>query len=468
MSMSRRAVDRQEELWIATGDLARSPGHPFYRKLNQILARHGFDQFVEGLCERFYCEKLGRPSIPPGVYFRMLMIGYFEGLDSERGIDWRCADSLALRDFLGYSLKQQTPDHSTLSKTRERIDLEAHQEVFTWVLTVLAQEGLLKGKTIGIDATTLEANAALRSIVRRDSGESYQEFLIGLAKASGIQTPTRQELAKLDRKRAGKASNEDWEHPHDPDARVAKMKDGTTHMAHKAEHAVDMDTQAVVAVTVQGADRGDTSTIYQTLAQGAENLMELRDASDAQGGQAEQGIREVVADKGYHSSDVMRDMAEIGIRTYISEPDRGARKWAGKALEKSAVYGNRRRIRGARGRRLRAKRGEVLERSFAHSYETGGMRRTHLRGHPKILKRLLIHICGLNLSLVMRKLLGAGTPRGLQEALGRALDSIVGVLQLLGVSARAFPATVLVCGWHDAPHRMNQVFPARGMRVPTK
>jgi transposase len=466
MSMNRRATEEQKELWVPAQELAQSPGHPFYRKLNQILARHGFERFVEGACERFYAEKLGRPSVPPGVYFRMLMVGYFEGLDSERGIDWRCADSLALREFLGYSLKRQTPDHSTLSKTREHIDLETHQTVFTWVLKVLAEEGLLKGKTIGIDATTLEANAAMRSILRRDTGESYQEFLMGLAKASGIQTPTREDLSKLDRKRARKASNEDWEHPHDPEARVAKMKDGTTHMAHKAEHAVDMDTQAVVAVRVQGADQGDTSTIYETVAEAAENLREVRDASDAQGKEAQKGIQEVVADKGYHSSDVMRDMAEIEIRTYVSEPDRGARKWAGKALEQAAVYGNRRRIRAARGRRLRARRAEVLERCFAHSYETGGMRRTHLRGHLKILKRLLIHICALNLSLLMRKLLGAGTPKGLEEALGKAFDSILGALPPFGLAARAVLAPVLVCGRHDSHRRIHLLFPARGMRMP--
>jgi transposase len=466
MSMDRRATDEQNELWIPTQQLAQSPGHPFYRKLKGVLARHGFDRFVEVLCDKFYAEKLGRPSVPPGVYFRMLMVGYFEGLDSERGIDWRCADSLALREFLGYSLKRQTPDHSTLSRTRERIDLETHQTVFTWVLKVLAEEGLLKGKTIGVDATTLEANAAMRSIVRRDGGEGYEEFLKGLAKASGIQTPTREDLSRLDRKRDGKASNDDWEHPHDPDARVAKMKDGRTHMAHKAEHAVDLDTQAVVAVTVQGADWGDTSTIYGTVAVAAENLREVREASEAKGKQAEQCIQEVVADKGYHSNDVMRDMREIGIRTYVSEPARGARKWEDRSCEQAAVYANRRRIRGARGGRLRAKRAEVLERTFAHSYETGGMRRTHLRGQEKILKRLLIHICGLNLSLLMRKLLGAGTPRGLQETLGRALESIRAGWRLLSVTRGAVLATALVCDCHDSRRRIHRVFPARRMRMP--
>jgi len=454
MSMQKRAAQEQRELWIAAHELAESPGHPFYRKLNQVLARHGFDRFVEALCAGFYAQKLGRPSVPPGVYFRMLMVGYFEGLDSERGIDWRCADSLALREFLGYSLKEKTPDHSTLSKTRERIDLETHQTVFTWVLKVLAEEGHLKGKTIGIDATTLEANAAMRSIVRRDSGERYQEFLTALAKASGIPTPTRQDLAKLDRQRAAKASNDDWKHPHDPDARIAKMKDATTHMAHKAEHAVDMDTHAVVAVTVQEADQGDTRTIYETVAEAVENLREVREGAEG----VSEGIREIVADKGYHSNDVLRDMAEIGLRTYVSEPDRGRRNWGGRAAEQCAVYGNRRRIRGARGGRLRAKRGEVLERTFAHSYETGGMRRTHLRGQEKILKRLLIHVSGLNLSLIMRKLLGAGTPRGLGGALAKTFGSILGLLPCFGIGTRVATAPDLFRRWDQSAHRATLVF----------
>ena len=460
MSMQKRAAQEQKELWIAVHELAQSPGHPFYGELNQVLARHGFDRFVEGLCAGFYAQKLGRPSVPPGVYFRMLMVGYFEGLDSERGIDWRCADSLALRGFLGYSLRETTPDHSTLSKTRERIDLETHQTVFTWVLKVLAEEGHLKGKTIGIDATTLEANAAMRSIVRRDSGERYEEFLTALAKASGIATPSRQDLAKLDRQRAGKASNDDWKHPHDPDARIAKMKDGTTHMAHKAEHAVDMETHAVVAVTVQEADQGDTSTIYGTVAEAAENLREVREGAAEGAEGVSEGIREIVADKGYHSNDVLRDMAEIGLRTYVSEPDRGRRNWSGRAAEQRAVYGNRQRIRGARGGRLRAKRGEVLERTFAHSYETGGMRRTYLRGHEKILKRLLIHVSGLNLSLIMRKLLGAGTPRGLRAALAKALASIFGLLPCLGIrTTLARPAELIRCR-DRTDHRTSTAFAA--------
>ena len=431
MSMGRRRRERQEELWIATGDLPEAPGHPFYRALNGILAEHGFDAFVEGLCRKFYHDALGRPSIPPGVYFRMLLIGFFEGIDSERGIAWRCADSLALRGFLGYSLAERTPDHSSLSVIRGRIDLETHEAVFGWVLKVLAEQRLVRGKTLGVDATTLEANAAMRSIVRRENGDSYEEFLTQLAQASGIATPTRQDLAKVDRKRKKKGSNEDWYNPHDPDAKITKMKDGRTHLAHKAEHAVDLETGAIVSVQVTGADRGDTQTLGDTLTEATGNLASVRDDAECEDALSAPIAQEVVADKGYHSNDTCRDCAEVGMRTYISEPDRGRRRWSGKTEEQHAVYGNRRRIRGERGKGLLRKRGELLERPFAHCYETGGMRRTHLRGHGNILKRLLIHVAGFNLSLVMRKLFGIGKPRALQDGLSAAVS---GVLSALGAA----------------------------------
>ena len=252
MALGKRKRERQESLWIPTGQVAKSPSHPFYQRLDGILVGQEFDDFVEKVCAKFYAPKMGRPGVAPGLYFRLLLIGYFEGLDSERGIAWRTADSLALRDFLGLTLTEAPPDHSTLSRTRRLIDVETHQEVFSWVLQRLGEAGLLKGKTIGIDATTLEANAALRSIVRRDTGEGYEEFLTRLAKESGIATPRREDLARLDRKRAKKGSNQDWTHPHDPDARITKMKDGRTHLAHKAEQAVDLDTGVVIGVTGPG------------------------------------------------------------------------------------------------------------------------------------------------------------------------------------------------------------------------
>lgn len=414
MAMGKRKRDRQPTMWVPTTDLPTAASHPFYRRLNQLLREHGFDDFAEAQCAGFYAETMGRPGLPPGIYFRLLLIGYFEGIDAERGIAWRAADSLALRDFLGIGLDQAPPDHSTISRTRRLIALETHRAVFTWILQCLSTAGLVKGKTIGIDATTLEANAALRSIVRRDSGESYEEFLTQLAKASGIGTPTRADLARIDRKRKKKGSNDDWTHPHDPDAKITKMKDGRTHLAHKAEHAIDLETGAIVGVTVQGADEGDTTTIQKTLPEAAEQLEAVAAVTD----DAVAVIDELVADKGYHSRTTVHDLTALDIRTYISEPDRGPQSWTDQEAERDAVYANRRRIRGTRGKRLLRRRGELLERPCAHLYETGGLRRAHVRGHENLLKRLFVHAGAFNLGLWMRTLFGVGTPRSLQ---GRAV-----------------------------------------------
>ena len=423
MAMGKRRLRaKQASMWVATTDLPRSAAHPFYTRLNRILDRADFDSYVESLCQRFYADEIGRPGLPPGRYFRLLLIGYFEGLDAERAIAWRAADSFTLREFLGLVLPEAPPDHSTISRTRRLIDLETHEAVFTWILQRLADEGLVKGKTIGIDATTLEANVALRSIVRRDNGATYQEFLTQLAQASGVETPTREDLARIDRKRPKKGSNDDWTHPLDPDARITKMKDGRTHLAHKAEHAVDVETGAVVAVTVQDADEGDTATSIETLIEAAEQVETV--VPDGE-------IKEVVADKGYHSNQVMVDLEAVGVRSYISEPDRGRRKWEDNPEARDAVYRNRRRIRGARGKRLLRLRGERLERPFAHLYETGGMRRVHLRGHANIRKRLLVHAGGFNLGLLMRQLIGVGTPRGLQDRVVAAMAILRALINLL-------------------------------------
>lgn len=425
MSMGSRSGGQQESLWIETSSLPKTSGHPFYERLNSLLAQHGFDTMAEIACAEFYADGVGRPSTPPGVYFRMLFIGYFEGISSERGIAWRTADSMALRSFLGYSLSETTPDHSNLSRTRRRIDLETHQAVFDWVLGVLAKEGLLKGKTLGIDATTLEANAALRSIVRRDNGESYDEFLDGIAKASGIETPTREDRSKIDKNRKGKGSNKDWTSPSDPDARITKMKDGRTHLSHKAEHAVDMDTGAIAAVTLQGADLGDTTTVCETVAAARESLAKV--ASDPSARKQMKPLGEGVFDKGYHGGEcLVKLQEEHHLRTYVSEPNRGRRKWKDKREQQAAVYANRQRIRGVRGKALMRRRGELVERSFAHVYDTGGMRRTHLRGRENILKRLLLHTAGFNLSLVFRRTLGAGTPRGMQSIRERLKSALKG------------------------------------------
>jgi transposase len=419
----------QEDLFVTHQQL-RSQSHPFYRAVNRVLTDQGFDRHVERLCSKFYAKRMGRPGLAPGIYFRSLLLGFFEGIDSERGIAWRAADSLSLRDFLGVPASKLTPDHSTISRTRRLIDLETHQAVFTWVLGVLDGAGLIKGKTIGVDATTLEANAAMRSIVRRDDGRTYQTFLEDLAKASGIETPTREDLARLDRKRKKKGSNDDWFNPNDPDAKITKMKDGRTHLAHKEEHAVDLDTGAVVAVTIVAASAGDTATIEGTLGAAVQNLDDARKvAGDESQRQGEP--EEAVADKGYHSKMVLLSLQHEGWRTYIAEPQRGRQKWPGQQAERAAVYANRRRKNGRRGLALMRLRGELIERPFAHAFETGGMRRTHLRHHENIAKRLLVHIAGLNLALLMRARFGVGKPRCLQgrsAALGAAIAALLRLL----------------------------------------
>src|SRR2546427_7184586 len=418
---TRKKRERQEDLWMVSSEVVGTPAHAFYDRLNQILDQHHFDRNVEQLCRRYYKGRMGRPSITPGVYFRSLLLGYFEGIDSERGIAWRLGDSLSMRKFIGYALTEETPDHSTISRTRRLYSVETHKAVFRWVLQILGEEGLVEGKTVSIDATTLEANAALRSLVRRDNGQKYDEYLKDLAQAAGIENPTREQLARLDRKRKNKGSNKEWKNPYDPDARIAKMKDGSTHLAHKAEHAVDLSSGALLAVTLQGADQGDTTTIHQTLAEAGEAVVELIEDEATKAPEEESninwgGIEEVVADKGYHSGAVVQDLHAVGCRSYIPEPDRGRRHWEGKAEEQKQVYANRRRIRGSRSKRLQRKRSELTERSMAHLYETGGMRRVHLKGRDNILKRLLVHAGGFNLALIMRTLVGVGKPRRLQGA----------------------------------------------------
>jgi transposase len=420
-------------LWVAHTLLATAPGHPFYERLNAVLDAEGFDRFVEELCAKFYAPQFGRPSLTPGIYFRSLLIGYFEGIGAERGIAWRMADSLGLRRFVGIALDEDTPDHSTISRTRRLIDLDTHAAVFAWVLEVLARRGLIVGKRVAIDATTLEANAAMRSIVRRDTGASYNDFLTGLAQASGIETPTREDLARLDRKRKKRTSNKEWKSPVDEDARIAKMKDGRTHLAHKAEHAVDLDSGAVVAVTLQAADMGDTTTMDATLIEAGMAVAEL--VVEQAGSHSEEskinirGIEELVADKGYLSGAVLKRVKSYGVRSYIPEKrQKGKRHWQGKAEEQQATYENRRRVQGDYGKRLLKRRSELVERSFAHCYETGGLRRCHLRGRENILKRQLIHVGAFNLSLILRKILGAGTPRELKNRATKLLLRIFRVL----------------------------------------
>ena len=434
----------QQPLFISTADLSVRC-HPFYDAVNKVLDSHHFDTFAEDRCSKFYDNgsRGGRPGLAPGIYFRCLMVGYFEGIDSERGIDWRCNDSHSLKLFLGVAIDQAAPDHSTISRTRRLIDLETHQEVFQEILKVLANHGLVEGKTLGVDGTTLEANAAMRSIVRRDTGEGYQQFLSKLAKESGIETPTREDLARLDKKRKKKASNDDWESPDDPDAKITKMKDGTTHLAHKAEHAVDLGEGghgAIVAVNICDAAAGDTATLADTLIQAAENLRAIADDQRVADKISKDFVSEAVLDKGYHSRQTLLDLEETRTRSYASEPNRKRQDWAGQADARDAVYANRRRIQGERGKRLLRSRGEKLERTFAHCYETGAMRRLYLRGKDNIAKRTIIHAAGFNIGLLMRVSYGLRKPRSGSGVVRALILAPISCLRRLGTLIRIIPA----------------------------
>jgi transposase len=420
MAMGRRKQEQQDALFVMASGLSKSPGHPFYRKLNELLAEAGFDRWIEGRCERYYAtqEKRGQPSIPPGVYFRMLLVGYFEGIDSQRGIAWRCADSLSLRQFLGIPLEESTPDHSTLTNTRNRLPQEVFDEVFQFVLKMAVEKKLLAGKTVGVDSTTLEANAAMKSIVRRDTGENWKKYVTRLMREDGTlkpdQEPTDEEVRRYDKKRKNKrVSNEEWVSESDPGSRITQMKDGRTHLAYKAEHVVDLKNDIVLAAEIRQADEADTETLVDSVMEAQNNLKEA-------GSQTE--IEEVAADKGYHAAHTLELSEAVGLRTYIPEPRRThCLRWTDKPAEyQHAVYANRRRVKRAKSKRWQRRRSELCERTFAHVCDSGGMRRSWLKGVAKVTKRYLIAVAAHNLGRILWKLFGVGKPKALQGAGGLA------------------------------------------------
>jgi len=424
MAIGRR-TPKQDELFIPAAKVAAGPGHPFYTKLNAVLDEAGFDEFVEKLCEPYYKEG-GRPGIPPGVYFRMLFIGYFEGLDSQRGIAWRCADSLGLRTFLGFRLTEETPVHASMTMIRQRLPESVFDQVFVFVLSLLEEKGLLRGKTVAVDATTLEANAAMKSIVRKDTGQNWKEYLQGLAKAEGIENPTEEDLRRLDRGRKDKkVSNAQWESPTDRDSRIAKMKDGRTHLAYKAEHAVELESEAIVAATVTFADKSDPQSGPVTLSLAEANLVLAGSATE---------IEEAVLDKGYHDNALLAGLAQRGVRTYIPERRQKGRCWTDKPIKQQEAYrANRRRVRGKKGRRLNRWRSERCERTFAHVCETGGGRRTWLRGQTNVSKAHTLKCAAYNLGVLLRKVWGMRKPRNADEGVWGGLLAGLAWLALAAV-----------------------------------
>jgi transposase len=412
MALGRRK-GRQGSLWVAGKDLPRSVGHPFYCALEKVLVAGDFDRFVEDLCAEHYAKRQGRPSIPPGVYFRMLFVGYFEGMTSQRGIAWRCQDSLSIREFLGLDPTERSPEHSSMTVIRKRLPFEIFEAVFRFVLECAQEHGLVKGKTVAVDATFLEASAAMKSIVRRDTGENWGEYIKRLAEEEGVEDPSDDDARRLDRKRKKSVSNEEWVSETDPDSRIAKMKDGRTHLAYKAEHAVDLDTDLVVAASVYRADHSDYESAANTLDDANEHLAAVDE---------ELAIEEAVMDKGYHAVDTLVACEQRAIRTYIPERRAsGRRKWKDKPVgSEHAFRGNRRRIRGPRNAGLQRLRSEFVERSFAHSCESGGGRRSHLRGLYDVSKRWIVHLAARNLGAVIRSVTGVGTPRAHQAEGGAA------------------------------------------------
>jgi transposase len=446
MAMGKRREERQEALFIATDGLAKSPGHPFYRKLNELLAEAEFDRWIERRCERYYAthEKRGQPSIPPGVYFRMLLVGYFEGLGSQRGIAWRCADSLSLRQFLGVPLDEPTPDHSTLTNTRNRLPHEVLDEVFQFVLRIAAGKKLLAGKTVGVDGTTLEADAAMKSIVRRDTGEDWKEYVTRLMREDGTiesdEEPTDEEIRRYDKKRKNKrVSNAEWVSATDSESRITQLKDGRTHLAYKAEHVVDLKSDFVLAAEIRPSDHPDTETLVDSVMAAQGNLQQAGSPTE---------IEEVAADKGYHAAHTLELCEAFGLRTYIPEPRRPHQlRWTDKPPEfQHAVSANRRRIKRAKSKRWQRLRSERCERTFAHVCDTGGMRRTWVKGVAKLAKRYLIAVAAHNLGRILRKLFGIGKPKALQGAGGLAALAYLLVVALLwlwaGTKRRACHATI--------------------------
>ena len=423
MALGRRRSSHQGELFVTSADLPQSPGHAFYDRLNELLALADFDRFVEDLCRPHYADEVGRPSLPPGTYFRMLFVGYFEGIDSQRGIAWRCADSLSLRAFLAIPPTDASPDHSSLTKIRKRLPEVVHERVFARVLAIAHEQDLLKGKTVGVDSTTLEANAAMRAIVRTDTGENYKTYLKRLAQEAGIENPTDEQLRRFDRKRKKKGSNKEWASATDADSRIAKMKDGRTHLAYKAEHAVDRDSGLVLSAAIHPADQGDAATLVDSLLR--TQIILVRAGLEIE-------VEEPVADKGYHKSETLAECTGWGWRTYIPEPKRKKRTWTDKPESwRVATAANRRRVRGARSKRLQKRRSEFVERTFAHVCGTGGARRTWLRGRVNVTKRYLMQVAAHNLGVVMRSLFGVGKPRVLQGAAGAAFALVLWLLSVL-------------------------------------
>lgn len=413
MALGKRPREQQTEIWIATQNLPDLPADPFYEALNALLRQAAFDDFVETLCKPYYHATRGQPGLAPGIYFRILLIGFFEAIASERGMAWRLADSLSLRKFVGYALTDKTPDHSTLCKTRQRLPVEVHLAAFSFVLQLCAKADLLTGKGIAIDASTIDANAALSSLRRRDSNLDYAEFLRNLATANGVVTPTKADLVRFDKDREDKTlSNDDWQNPHDPDAKITKTKHHGTRLAFKVEHAVETGNGVIIAAVVHPACDGDTTTGPKTLDAANTELLKVIDAAP----DAKLPEPNVPLDNGYHSQDFLEQLLELGFEPFAVEKKFGRPGKLGfKPTQSEAVLRNRESVYTELGDHLYRKRAEMCERSFAHTLETGGLRKIFVHGLVNVQKRYSLHAAAYNLGILCRKRFGVGSARSMAD-----------------------------------------------------
>jgi transposase len=429
----------QTPFWIAFDDLQVKPQITFYTKLNSILEKIGFGEQIRKLSEPYYSSKTNcRPPIDPEIYFKMLMIGFFENLRSERAIAARCADSLSIRAFLGYSITESTPEHSTLSVIRQRLPQNVFSQVFSIVLKELKNNGLVKGKNLALDTSVIEANASLRLLHNRMTGESYAKYISELAKQAGVNPEDKAAVSRFDRKRKDrKTSNEEWYNPYEPDAKIGRTKDGATDMIYKPEHIVDLDTGAIVDADILLGDRGDTDCLSERLVDAQIRLLDISDNP-----LEEELVETATSDKGYYNVQEITEIQSLGITTVIPDKDfnRNMNKLSDEETE--AVELAKFAATSKNGKALLRRRGMHVERSFAHVLDCGGERRTTLKGIKKNRKRYLIATACYNLSLLMRTLFGIGTPKQclakLNYALFFVLHSIISIKNQFGVLSRYF------------------------------
>lgn len=415
-----KTPDTQQSLWLPTAEIVSTPAGGFYQKLDEALSSFGFGDRVRALCEPFYCtdESVGgRPGIDPEVYFKMLLVGFFEDISSERGIATRCGDSLSIRQFLHYSLTETTPHHSSFTRIRQRLDDSVYDDVFGLILAALKEQNLLKGKNIAIDASTIEANASLKSLEHRMTGEAYRQYVKRLAKEAGVDTDDPAAVSRFDKKRPGrKTSNKDWQNPHDPDAKIGPTKRGSMRMIYKPEHIVDLDTGAILDVDIRPGDEADTHELAAKIFSAEERV------NGALGNDPDTKLFEsATGDKGYYSVAELRELYAEGIRINVKDPIDNRRLDKLSDEDRAVVESARHTTSSESGKDLMKRRGMHLERSFAHILDDGGGRRTTLRGRSNILKRYRIQAMGMNLSLLMRALIGVGTPK---QALATAFSAI--------------------------------------------